>query len=257
MSTNRTLPGGILLGCIIALGACDSDEETDPYADRVGCTNPGTEAATADCLRPTMPPEYYVEQAEFYFDTLDTSAPRENVPNYHVNVARWEWPPWLLLTGYGIPALVEGNDTLRDIDPSTVPTRDCRFFDQQPFARCYIEFDYERDTGPCKIYEEFTFNDAGEMTFIEAWSDLPGLLPQGEGDPWAERPDYPRLATKVPGLGNATGTADLDSDYMAEAGAMDPEIADYAMRAMSWTTWWFDELSMAEENYFEYGCGWE
>ena len=54
------------------------------------------------------------------------------------------------------------------LDPSTVPTRDCRAFSVQPFARCYVTFEYK--DGPCPIYEEFVFNDQGEMTFIEAWS---------------------------------------------------------------------------------------
>ena len=108
---------------------------------------------------------------------------------------------------------------------STVPVRDCRGFDTQPFARCYVEFEYEE--GPCPIYEEFAFNDAGEMTFIEAWSNLPDLLPNAADDPWAEDPDFPRLATRVPGLGNETGTLDLESEWMQAAAAADPDVADF------------------------------
>ncbi|MGB1699144.1 MAG: hypothetical protein ACPHRO_04255, partial [Nannocystaceae bacterium] len=109
-------------------GGDDGGEELPP-----GCEYAGTEGATAACLTPTKSPEYYVAQAEYYFDTLDTTAPEENVPDYHAQVARWEWPPWLLLTGYGVDAMVEGNALLKMIDPSTVPNRDCRFFDTQPF----------------------------------------------------------------------------------------------------------------------------
>ena len=219
-----------------------------------GCVDPGTEGATAACLQPTMPPEYYVAEAEAYFDTLDIDAPRDSVPNYHAQVARWEWPPWLLLTGYGDNALIDTAETLRAIDPSTVPIRDCRFFEVQPFARCYVVFEYEE--GPCPIYEEFTFNDAGEMTWIEAWSDLPGLLPQDMSDEWAESPDYPRLANRIPGLGNPTGTIDLDSSYMEAAAMADPEVADFRMRARDWWTAWIEALDMAKEDFFAVGCGW-
>ena len=221
-----------------------------------GCENPGTEGATANCLTPTQPEAYYVTQAEYYFDTLDTTAPEENVPDYHPQVARWEWPPWLLLTGYGVDAMVEGNAILKIIDPSTVPTRDCRFFETQPFARCYVDFVYEKNMAPCPIYEEFTFNDAGEMTFIEAWSYLPGLSPVDEADPWGEDPDFPRLANRIPGLGNATGTIDLQGDYMLQAASMDAEVADFAMRAADWQLWWQDAYANAPEDFFEVGCGW-
>lgn len=232
-----------------------AESETGPSVP-AGCENYGTEGATARCLEPTQSPAYYVEQAEFYFDTLDTSAPRENVPNYHPKVARWEWPPWLLLTGFGATPMIEGNDALRQVDPSTVPFRDCRFFDVQPFARCYVEFDYEVGTGPCRIYEEFTFNDAGEMTFIEAWSDLPEYLPLPEGDLWGEQNEFGRLATKVPGLGNATGTVDVSSSWMVDAAAEDPDVAEFAKRAADWVTWWLDAIENAPEDFFAIGCAW-
>jgi hypothetical protein len=201
-----------------------------------------------------MTPEYYVQQAEAYFDTLDIDAPRESVPDYHPLVARWEWPPWLLLTGYTSEDMIGTGDALRILDPSTVPIRDCRFFEKQPFARCYIEFEYER--GRCPIYEEFTFNDAGEMTFIEAWSNLPGLLPNEGDDPWAEKDGFPRLSTRVPGLGNATGAIDLESSYMIEAGMNDPEVADFALRATHWRMYWAIAVSEAQEDFFGVGCGW-
>ena len=56
--------------------------------------------ALASALRPQFEPEYYVDQANKYFDTLDTSANPNNVPAYSDLVARWELPPWLWLTGY-------------------------------------------------------------------------------------------------------------------------------------------------------------
>ncbi len=230
------------------------DKSIELRAELAGCQSFGSPGATSSCLTPVESPEYYIEQANRYFDTLDVDADPASVPLYSEFVARWEWPPWLLLTGLGAKDMIEVSEGLKVLDPSTVPERDCRFFPVQPFARCRVVFHYAN--GPCPIYEEFTFNDEGEMTFIEAWSDLPGMLPQGLDDPWAEAVDYPRLSTRVPGLGNSTGLIDLSSSWMAEASAVDPEVADFALRATDWWKWWMEAVNNAEEGYFAKGCGW-
>ncbi len=232
---------------------------TTPDADvpemPAGCLNPGTPGATSRCLQPTLSADDYVDQAQRYFDTLDVDADPESVPDYSELVARWEWPPWLLLTGYTAKDMIEVSQGLKVFDPSTVPVRDCRFFPVQPFARCRVEFLYEG--GPCPIYEEFTFNDQGEMTFIEAWSDLPGLVPLADDDPWAEAPDFPRLSTRIPGLGNETGRIDPESSWMAAAAAEDPEVADFALRITDWWKYWVDAVNRAGDDYFAIGCGWQ
>ncbi len=231
------------------------DVQGGPDAGRVSiCRDPGTPGATAACLSPTQPPEYYVEQALKYFDTLDVDADPESIPAYSELVARWEWPPWLLLTGYGRQVMIDTAAFLRDFDPSTVPERECRFFEVQPFARCYVVFEYEG--GPCPIYEEFVFNDAGEMTFIEAWSDLPGLRPMAADDRWAEDPDFVRLSTRVPGLGTPTGLLDLDGEWMAAAATNDADLADFVRRARDFWGTWMEELQGAPEDFFARGCGW-
>jgi hypothetical protein len=218
------------------------------------CTGAGTDAATARCLRPTQTPEYYVEQALKYFDTLDTDADPLSIPNYADWVARWEWPPWLLLTGIGAVDMKEISDSLRLVDPSTVPFRDCRFFDEQPFARCYVSFEYEE--GPCPIYEEFIFNDAGEMTFIEAWSDIDGLRPTSEADRWGEAADFPRLGTRIPGLGRPDGQYVLTSEPMRLAAERDAEIADFVRRGLDFWPTWIEEFQNAGDDFFAVGCGW-
>ena len=230
--------------------AADSEIAASPP----GCTNGGTPGATSRCLVPVQSPEYYVEQAEKYFDTLDVDADPDSVPNYSALVARWEWPPWLLLTGYTSKDMIATGKSLKALDPSTVPERDCRFFPVQPFARCRVNFVYEE--GPCSIYEEFTFNDQGDMTFIEAWSDLPGLLPQQTGDPWGEEPDFSRLSTRIPGLGNETGLIDPESSWMKQTSEEDADVADFTVRAGDWWTWWFDALKRADKDFFAVGCGW-
>ncbi len=221
------------------------------------CLHMGTDGATATCLKPTMSEAYYVEQASKYFDTLDITAPPDSIPNYSELVARWEWPPWLLLTGYGKEDMVNSGIALKDVDPSTVPIRDCRFFPVQPFARCYVVFEYEG--GPCAIYEEFVFNDAGEMTFIEAWSDIDGLRPHTDPeDRWAEKPGtVNRLSTRVPGLGKPDGKIDLSSQWMIDAAAQDGDVDTFATYATDWWSYWLDTLAAAPENFFPIGCGWD
>ena len=108
----------------------------------------------------------------------------------------------------------------------------------------------------CPIYEELTFNDQGEITFIEAWSDLDGLRPQETSDRWAEDTGVERLATRIPGLGNATGRIDLDSEAMAAAAAAHPDVADFLTRARDWYPTWLEEYQAAGDDLWERGCGW-
>ena len=243
---------------LVGAAACGGTEEepapaAGPRATN-SCVDVDTPGANAPCLSASEAPEYYVEQALSYFDTLDVDADRGHVPTYDPQVARWEWPPWLLLTALGREDMIEVNDNLRSLDPSTVPVRDCRFFDVQPFARCYVTFEYEQ--GSCPIYEEFTFDGEGEMTFVEAWSVEPGLVSRADYDRWAEAPNFPRLANRIPGLGTPTGSYDLDSSWMAAAADRDPEVADFVMRASDWWKHWFEALAEAEPGFFATGCGW-
>jgi len=242
----------------VLLAACSGDATPPPDAPAPRpnnrCYDDGTPGATAPCLSPTRDEAFYIDQALRYFDTLDVDADRSRVPTYDPQVARWEWPPWLLLTAYGRDDMIEVSDSLRELDPSTVPSRDCRFFPTQPFARCYVVFEYEQ--GSCPIYEEFTFDDDGEMTFIEAWSDLPGRTPTTPDDRWGEADDFPRLANRIPGLGTPDGSYDLAGPFMQAAAARDPEVADFAERATDWWAFWFEALGEAERDFFAKGCGW-
>lgn len=198
---------------------------------------------------------YYAEQGNKYFDTIDSTADRNSKPNYSPLVARWEWPPWLKLTGYGREEIEQSDRVLIQGTPGPVLMRDCRGFAEQPFGRCRVSFQYAG--GMCPIYEEFTFNDQGEMTFVEAWSDQPGLLPMsGAADRWAEGAGVHRLSTKVPGLGNATGLIDPDAVWMQEAADRDPEIADFVARARDFWPTWTAELQGAGSDLYSRGCGW-
>ncbi len=219
-----------------------------------GCSEQVDEQLSTD-LVPTRAPEHYVDQANKYFDALDESADPESLPTYSELVVRWEWPPWLYLTGYGQEQMEALDEAVKVLTPATIPTRDCRFFDVQPFARCRVSFEYAE--GGCPIYEEFTFNDQGEITFIEAWSDLPGLLPMADPtDLWAEGPDVHRMSTKLPGLGNETGLIDPESSVMRRAADRDPEIADFLIRVEYFWPTWFEEYELAGDDLFERGCGW-
>ena len=240
-------------------GGADREDVTGEDAgarpDASPCTGAGDAGATSACLSPRQTPAYYVEEGNRYFDTLDADAGTDAGPAYSELVARWEWPPWLKLTAYGRDTIVSTDQRLKETSPTTVPVRDCRAFAVQPFGRCRVTFTYSG--GPCGIYEEFTFNDQGEVTFVEAWSDLPGLLPTADaGDPWAEGPGVRRLSTKVPGLGNATGRIDLESAWMHKAERRDKDVADFAKRARDQWTYWAEELQAAGSDMYKRGCGW-
>jgi hypothetical protein len=243
----------IAMVSILCASACASSPSSQTEDEQDSCT---TSAALADCLAPTQSPEYYIAQSSRYFDTMDYSVDLETWPPYSELVARWEWPPWLKLTAY-TRENIESTDTLLQLYPSIVPERECRAFDTQPFGRCFVVFYYDAHDGKgCPIYEEFTFNDQGEITFIEAWSDVDGLRPQGPSDRWAESPEVARLATRIPGLGTSTGHIDLESPAMAAASAQDPDVADFVYRAKDWYTTWLDEYANAGDDLWERGCGW-
>jgi hypothetical protein len=202
-----------------------------------------------------MTPAYYIDQGLKYFDTMDGSADPESRPTYAERVARWEWPPWLLLTGYGRDLIRTVDEGVLSVYPNTtVPTRDCRAFDVQPFARCRVAFDYAGR--PCPIYEEFSFNDAGEVTFIEAWSDVDGLRPTSADDRFGESPDFPRLSTRVPGLGRADGLVDPESAALIAAAESDPDLASFRARALDFWGTWGAEYRAAPPDFFARGCGW-
>lgn len=235
---------------LLALLACAPTPESDP------CTADGGEGAVSTCLSPTQPDAYYVDQALRYFDTLESSYPGEGGPTYAPTVARWEWPPWLLLTGWGREAM-EAADAIIRVIPTEVPTRDCRFFPEQPFARCRVDFRYaDHPDAGCPIYEEFTFDDAGELTFLEAWSDDPERLPSDPTDPWAESPQAHRLSTRLPGLGNPRGELDPTSPWMQDAARRDPEVADFVARTEDFFGMWLEAYEAAGDDVFAQGCGW-
>lgn len=214
---------------------------------------PGARLSTA--LTPHQSDDYYVAQANKYFDGLDKTYSPLLLPNYSKLVARWEQPPWLLLTGFDRRNMIDTTRLALLTTPSTVPTRDCQAFAQQPFARCHVVIDYAQ--GACPIYEEFTFNNFGEVTFIEAWSDQPGLGPTADSaDYWAQGPGVQRLSTKVPGLGNAWGLIDVDSYWMRDAARHDAQIADFSRRAKAFWPWWLEALLTAQPDFFAVGCGW-
>lgn len=217
--------------------ACGNDNVEDSRDDDLNC---GTDAARAECLMPQQSPEYYIEQSEKYFYTMDSSVSPFLIPNYSDLVVRWEWPPWLLLTGFERANMIWTNILLK-LNPTSYTLMDCRAFPVQPFGRCHVVFDYSGEL--CPIYEEFTFNDQGETTFIEAWTDAPGWLPMGDPDDyWAEGENVNRLATRMPGLGNETGLIDLHAPWMEEAARHDADVADFLRRARDPYVSWLKEL---------------
>lgn len=185
------------------------------------------DSALSTTVKPNKPGEYYVDQGVKYFRTMESSVPIKVKPNYSDLVIRWEWHPWLLLTGYKRWTLV-WSDILLKLYPTKYNLLHCRYFDVQPFCRCHVVFNYSGKLIP--IYEEFTFNSQGEITFIEAWSDFPSLLPMKPTDYWAEGDSVNRLSTRIPGLGNATGHINRKASWMKNAAAKNADLADMLHR---------------------------
>ena len=233
------------MALLLALTFSSCGDSDDSESTALLC---GTPAAKSRCLEPQQAPEYYVEQSLKYFDTLATFVNPLSVPNYSTLVARWEWPPWLLLTGFGKTNMIV-TDLMLKLWPTGYVERDCRAFPVQPFGRCHVIFNYFPDNH-CAIYEEFTFNDQGEMTFIEAWSDLPGYLPMADAsDVWAQGDDVHRLSTELPGLGNSEGLIDLDAPWMEAAAQENSDVADFLRRARKPFEAWITELLEHEGGY--------
>lgn len=231
--------------------ACsDAEMEENTYENADPSWLCGTEAAYAECLTPKFPPEYYIEQGVKYFRTMESSVPIDVIPNYADNVVRWEWPPWLLLTGFRKNGLIL-TDILLKLNPTSYDLIDCRFFEEQPFCRCHVIFNYSGEQ--CPIYEEFVFNDQGEITFIEAWSDYESLIPMDKTDYWAEGDNVRRLSTRVPGLGNLEGRINIHSDYMAEAAAEDEDLAEMVYRCKQPISTWL-QLTIETFEDVQHGC---
>lgn len=233
------------ISIVLLLVLISCSKETKINVNTSECDNEG---AYSTCLTPKFPPEYYIEQGEKYFLSMQSDIPIDVKPNHSDLVIRWEWPPWLFLTGYTRDFLTI-SDILLKLYPTKYDLIDCRFFETQPFCRCHVIFNYSGTL--CPIYEEFVFNDQGEITFIEAWSDYESLLPMDAGEDgiwseeeyWAMQDNVRRLSTKVPGLGNETGRIKISSPYMQYAAEKDEDVKELVRRLKDPIKTYFETLS--------------
>lgn len=239
-----------LLGC----NACSNKEFIQTSTIQSNC---GTDGALAECLTPKFSPEYYIEQGVKYFQTMQSDIPIDVIPNYSELVIRWEWPPWLLLTGFKKDFLIS-SDILLKLNPTKYDIIDCKYFDKQPFCRCHVIFDYSGEK--CPIYEEFIFNNQGQITFIEAWSDYESGLPMGSGNDsiWDEEEfwgmkEINRLSTKVPGLGNDSGRININSVWMTDAMKIDKDVAELVKRLKNPVSTYLEQLIYHQEE-LSHGC---
>jgi len=246
---------GLLL---FAISSCSNKEQKQsPISIPQNC---GSDGALSTCLTPKFDSTYYIEQGVKYFLTMQSDIPNNVVPDYSPFVIRWEWPPWLLLTGLGKDFLIT-SDILLKLNPTQYYKMDCKYFDEQPFCRCHVIFDYSGDS--CPIYEEFTFNDQGQITFIEAWSDFESKLPENmnagadsvwsEDEYWGKQANIRRLSTKVPGLGNATGSIDIHSSWMSDAAAADKDVEELLRRLKDPVRTYFQQLA-SHQLELSHGC---
>jgi hypothetical protein len=210
-------------------------------------------------LSPTKPAASYIKRADRYFNQLESKFTHYlfwhgKLPAYAPLVARWEWPPdWYRLTGFQKKPTVDADTLIRDAVPCICVDRSHYFCSTNPFVRSVVTFYYgikgRKGGDPIYIYEEFTFNDLAEMTFIEAWSISENGFNQltqltRENKPWPDTPpettqtngvtdeplpapSFNRLSTQIPGLGYSDGRIDIDGDQMKMAGRNNPTIEEF------------------------------
>jgi len=191
--------------------------------------------ALAFTLKPKYSPEYYKLQCDLYFTHLESRI-ADRVEFYcSLTCVRWEWPPWDLLTGQGMINIMYADMVDRDQNECIVAERNIRFYDVQPFGRAIITIYYgdniKTRQHPIKIYEEFTFNDFGQVTFIEAWScQQSEYLPGFDAEGWPiEIPT--RLSYLIPGLGHITGEINVNTEAVQHAALQNKYVADYVERS--------------------------
>jgi hypothetical protein len=83
-----------------------------------------------------LTPQYYLEQAYAYFDSIDFFVFKGVAPRYAKDVIRWEWHPWLLLTGYGARSMKL--DVLQKLYPTRITNQNCTVHDVAPQVRCSV-----------------------------------------------------------------------------------------------------------------------
>jgi len=194
------------------------------------------EHALSTNLTPKFIASYYVRQCDVYFNSLEGKF-QFFKPNYSRKICRWEWPNNALLTGYGRTTMYNVDSILRTY-PCICVEREHRYFSLQPYARSIVTFYYGDDIllrkKPIRMYFEFTFNDQGEITFIESWLAKQGeQLPLFRHDGWPTGEFY-RLSTIVPGLGNKNGYIDINSAVMYISGTSDLNVAELRNRAFEY-----------------------
>ena len=157
---------------------------------------------------------YYQTQCDLYFRNQEYKYSGEK-PNYSQLSSRWEYQPTGNgLTGYGGDRMHRSDEMIRQ-SPCEVTNRVYKIYDTQPFGRALVTFYYgdnvETKQNPIHIYEEFTFNSQGQITFIEAWA-YDASMAESPSKPFP--PDdsrFPRMSRIIPGLGNSEGLIDITS----------------------------------------------
>lgn len=189
--------------------------------------------ATLYVMSPAMPapktaltPEYFQNEAYAYFDSIDFFVFGRPAPHYASSVVRWEWHPWLQLTGYGRWSLKF--DVLQKLYPTRIRNRNCSVHANAPQVRCHVTFGYIGQSKTAAIYEEFTFNEVGEISFIEAWSDTSDITAQAEA-----------------------GTLKRMSVLAQQSDSQDPDVLDMRTRMQHPLYYWFIEAARFSMDLFK------
>lgn len=100
----------------------------------------------------------------------------EPPPKYSTNAIRFEWPPWLLVTGSGKSSMLAADSSMRQATPYASPRqyRKCEGYDTHPFARCSValwEWDKKRSSSDLTKGAEYGsgMNGCGIWEEVRRW----------------------------------------------------------------------------------------
>ena len=194
---------------------------------------------------PNKDESYYINQANTYFSFLETTSKDHIEPNYSPSLIRWEWEPWLILTGLNDERTLIIDSLIRETGKCECLDRELVFYNTNPFVRCRVTFYYGENKTPIKIYEEFTFDGSGNISFIEAWYDVEDnklQIPEREFDGWPKFCSVKRLSNLIPGYNKTDFILVLESSEMISQAELYDDVKNFKSRAEKFAVSLFAEL---------------
>ncbi|KAL7556649.1 hypothetical protein ACA910_017588 [Epithemia clementina (nom. ined.)] len=153
------------------MGQCRSKDATDcvvkqphsPTAD----TSSDNDSDGPSLMAPEQA-EYYIKQCDIFLNTLTTTLRPAKIPNLSKTVMRWDWSHDRL-TGRNRDTLIAMDIFATAVAPEQSVESEHKIYQQQPLGRSMVQFQSVKSGDLRTLYIEFTFNDEGEISFVEVW----------------------------------------------------------------------------------------